>query len=191
MADYDKGKDNTYGSGFSLRGMLWREWPYFVMLVLALFGVAYTNFARQAMTGYWIILAPVFGLICVTARWRAFDNSQAHLRLIASQALHWAAVLFAMYLVFVADVSQMMSDFASSLMVLTVLALGTYTAGIQIASWRPCWLWAFPPSLGSKKGTLLFLLVISLVLAAVVVILVLEHRRGARGAWLEGVIRSD
>ena len=63
MADYDKGKDNAHGSGFSLRWMLWREWPYFVMLVLALFGVAYTNFARQAMTTDRILPAPVFGLI--------------------------------------------------------------------------------------------------------------------------------
>lgn len=187
MSDYDKGKDNAHGSDFSLRGMLWREWPYFVMLVLALFGVAYTNFARQAMTGYWIILAPVFGLICVAARWRAFDNSQAHLRLIASQALHWTAVLFAMYLVFVADVSQMMSDFASSLMVLTVLALGTFTAGIQISAWRLCLVGTVlalgvPAIAWLEERTLLFLLVISLVLAAIVVFVVLEHRRGARGA---------
>ena len=187
MADYDKGKDNAHGSGFSLRWMLWREWPYFVMLVLALFGVAYTNFARQAMTGYWIILAPVFGLICVAARRRAFDNSQGHLRLIGSQALHWTAVLFAMYLVFIADVSQMMSDFVSSLMVLTVLALGTFTAGIQMAAWRLCLVGTVlalgvPAIAWLEERTLLFLLVISLVLSAVVVFIVLEHRRGARGA---------
>jgi hypothetical protein len=47
------------------------------------------------------------------------------MRLIWTQVLHWTAVIFAMYLVFVADVKQMMSDFASSLM---VLALGTFTA---------------------------------------------------------------
>ena len=38
MADYDKGKDNAKGSRFSQRWMLWREWPYFVMPVLALSG---------------------------------------------------------------------------------------------------------------------------------------------------------
>ena len=49
------------------------------------------------MTGYWISLAPLFGLICVVVRWQAVEGSQAHFRLIASQALHWAAVIFAMY----------------------------------------------------------------------------------------------
>ena len=124
------------------------------MLVLALFGVAYTNFARQAMTGYWMGLAPVFGLICVILRRQGSKGSQAHLRLIVTQALHWTAVVFAMYLVFVADVKQMMSKIASSLMVLIVLALGTFTP----ASTSPPgvfafhrWASAFPSSLGSRR----------------------------------------
>jgi hypothetical protein len=108
------------------------------MLVLALFGVAYTNFARQAMTGYWMGLAPVF--ICVILRWQGTEGSQAHVRLIATQALHWTAVVSAMYLVFVADVKQMMSEIASSLMVLIVLALGTFTAASTLPPGAFAWL---------------------------------------------------
>jgi hypothetical protein len=73
------------------------------------------------MTSYWMGLAPVFGLICVILRWQDTEGGQSHARLIATQAL---AVVFAMYLVFVADVKQMMSEIASTLMVLIVLALG-------------------------------------------------------------------
>ena len=136
--EYDFDESTRSEKHFSLRSIVARDWPYVLMLVLAIFGVAYTNFARQAMTGYWIILAPVFGLICVAARWRQHESSRSQVKLIVTQALHWTAVVFAMYLVFVADVKQMMSDFASSLMVLTVLALGTFTAGIHVGAWRIC-----------------------------------------------------
>jgi hypothetical protein len=189
MVDFETDELGPTGSRFSLRGILIRDWPYFVMLLLALFGVAYTNFARQAMTGYWIALAPLFGFICVAARWRAVEGSQSHMRLIGTQAIHWAAVVVAMYLVFVADVKQMMSDFASSLMVLTVLALGTFTAGTHIASWRICLVGivlglGVPAIAWFEERTLLLLLLAIVLLAVVAVFVVLEHRRDKKAASL-------
>jgi hypothetical protein len=184
-ADTDFGGNGSAGSGFSLVGMFIKEWPYFVMLALAIFGVAYTNFSRAAMTGYWIALAPLFGLICVAARWRNLDDSQARVRLILSQALHWTAVIFAMYLVFVSDVKQMMSEIASSLMVLTVLALGTFTAGIHIVSWRVCAVGAVlgvgvPIVAWFEESTLLILLLVLVLLGVIVVLFALDHRRSAK-----------
>jgi hypothetical protein len=155
------------------------------MLVLAIFGVAYTNFARQAMTGYWVVLAPVFGLACVAARWRDLESSRSQLRLIVTQALHWTAVVFAMYLVFVADVKQMMSDFASSLIVLTVLALGTFTAGIHMGAWRICVIGialglGVPAIAWFEERTLLIMLLTLVLFAVIAVFFVLDHRWRAR-----------
>ncbi|HUB65326.1 MAG TPA: hypothetical protein VL996_12945 [Methylocella sp.] len=191
MVDDDSDERSPAGSYFGLRGILTRDWPYIVMLVLALFGVTYTNFARQAMTGYWIILAPLFALICVTVRWREFESNNSRVRLIGTQALHWAAVLFAMYLVFVADVRQMMSEIATSLMVLTVLALGTFTAGIHIASWRVCVVGValglgVPVIAWFEERTLLVFLLTVILLAVIVVFFVLERRRGAKGEGRPG-----
>jgi hypothetical protein len=187
MVDFETEEPGPTGSRFSPLGILIRDWPYFVMLLLALFGVAYTNFARQAMTSYWIALAPLFGLICVAARWRAVEGSQSHMRLIGTQVIHWAAVVFAMYLVFVADVKQMMSDFASSLMVLTVLALGTFTAGVHIAAWRVCLVGivlglGVPAIAWFEERTFLVLLLTLVLFAAVVVFFVLDHRRRTKDA---------
>jgi hypothetical protein len=185
MADYEVNGDSPNDKRFGFRGILIRDWPYFVMLLLALFGVAYTNFARQAMTSYWIGLAPLFGLICVAARWRAIEGGKSHARLIVSQALHWAAVIFAMYLVFVADVKHMMSDNATALMVLTVLALGTFTAGIHIAAWRVCLVGivlglGVPAIAWFEESALLIFLLALVLLGAVAVFFVLEHRRGTK-----------
>src|SRR5712671_412983 len=51
------------------RAFLLREWPYLLMLVLALLGVAYTSFSHAPMATYWIALAPFIGLLCVMTRW--------------------------------------------------------------------------------------------------------------------------
>jgi hypothetical protein len=136
MPDYDT--ETPDASRFSLRTFLVRDWPYLAMLTLALFGVAYTSIARQAMTTYWIVLAPCFAVICVITRWREVSNKDQHWKLIKTEALHWLAVVVAMYLVFVSDVKQMMSSDVSALMVLTLLALGTFTAGVHIGAWRIC-----------------------------------------------------
>jgi hypothetical protein len=92
----------------SPRALLKREWPYLLVVVLALFGIAYTTISRTPMSLYWIAFAP----------------------------LHWTAVLLAMHLMFVADVASMLNTDSGALAVLTLLALGTFTAGLHIGAWR-------------------------------------------------------
>ena len=108
------------------------------MLALALFGVAYSSVSRRPLTLYWFALAPFTGLICVTTRWPAAKDRNAQVRLVWTQALHWGAVLAAMSLPSAADVGDTMSTDARALYVLTLLALGTFTAGVHIGSWRFC-----------------------------------------------------
>jgi hypothetical protein len=120
------------------RAFLMREWPYVAILALSLVGVAYTSVAQRPITTYWLALAPFIGIICVVTRWPDVPEREMRLRLIATQALHWGAVLAAMNLIFVADVGQMMNADARALSVLTLLALGTFTAGLHIAAWRIC-----------------------------------------------------
>src|SRR5262249_6626462 len=157
---------------FNTRAFLVREWPYLLVLILAIFGVAYTSFSKTPITTYWIVLAPFIGLICVISRWRDAKNREQRLHLIWTQALHWGAVLVAMYLMFVADVGRMMNADASALAALTVLALGTFTAGVHIASWRICLVGAVlalvvPAIAWLEQRALLLLLGAVVVLAAI------------------------
>src|SRR3984957_7781264 len=119
-----------------LLGFLKRERPYLVILVLAIFGVAYTSITRTPMTVYWFVLAGMRYLVCVVARWPATRDGDELLNLVWTPALHWAAVLGAKNLLYIADVGQTMSTDSRALYVLTLLALGTFTAGVHIAAWR-------------------------------------------------------
>ncbi len=125
-------------SKLSSRGFFARDWPYIVMLILAVLGVAFASVAGGAMMTYWEILVPVFAAVCVWTRSRETHPRPQLRRLVTVEALHWGAVFLAMQLAYVPDVESMMNADASALMVLTLLALGTFTAGAQIGAWRIC-----------------------------------------------------
>ena len=172
MVDPQPDKPASYAWRFNPRAFLAREWPYLLVLILALLGVAYTSFARKPITIYWVVLAPFIGLICVVTRWRDAENRDQRVRLIWTQALHWIAVLLAMHLMYVADVGRMMNTDASALAALTVLALGTFTAGVHIASWRICLVGIVlalgVPAIAWLEQSALLLFLVAVVLVAII-----------------------
>ena len=155
----------------SPRALLKREWPYLLVVVLALFGIAYTAISRTPMSLYWIAFAPLMGVICVVTRWQGVHDRDERLRLVWTQTLHWTAVLVAMHLMFVADVASMLNTDAGALAVLTLLALGTFTAGLHIGSWRICLVGLIfgigVPGIALLEQSALFLLLLALVLIAI------------------------
>jgi hypothetical protein len=182
MVDYESDDDRPKVSRFGLRSFLMRDWPYIVMLVLAIFGVAYGSVSPQAMTNYWTILCPVFAIICVATQWRDVEGPEAHWHLIWTQALHWIAVILAMYLVLLVNVKQMMNADASALVVLTLLALGTVTAGIRhAAGWRVCLVGVIlglgVPAIAWLERSTLLLLLIATALLSIAVLFVMHNRR--------------
>ena len=72
--------------------------------------------------------------------WPDSETREQRLHLIWTQALHRVAVLVAMHLMYVADVSRMMNADARALSALTVLALGTVDSALPGQSRRSRWL---------------------------------------------------
>jgi hypothetical protein len=186
MVDLQTGNFAPQARRFSARAFFFREWPYLLVLLLALFGIAYTSFSRTPMTIYWIVLAPLIGLICVVTRWREFADRDERLRLIWTQALHWAAVVVAMHLMLVTDVARMINTDAGALAELTLLALGTFTAGVHIAAWRICLvgviMGASVPGIAWLEQSALLLVLLALVLAAIAAPFVWRGRKRDKGA---------
>ena len=115
-----------------------RELPYAAVFVLAIFGIAYNSYSKQSIVGYWEFLALVICVVCVGSGWPHTHDKKARLRLVWTQALHWLAFLVAMNLMLLPNVVRMMNADATSLAILTLLALGTFTAGVHILSWQIC-----------------------------------------------------
>jgi hypothetical protein len=146
----------------TVSNFLWRQLPYVVALVLAIAGVAYTNVSHQPLVGYWEFLALAIGVVCVVTRWPELDNRHAQFRLVWTQALHWIAILVTMNLMLATGVRQLLPTPAASLVLLTLLALGTFLAGLGLLSLRLCFLgiamMAAVPAISWLKQSLLFLL---------------------------------
>jgi hypothetical protein len=117
---------------------LLNDLPYIVILLLALGGVSWATFANQPVVTYWVFLSPVFGAICVFEGWRRVTTREDHLRLVYTQFLSWAGVLTAMYLSLLPVVGAVVNDDATGIALLTILALGTFMAGLQARVWRVC-----------------------------------------------------
>jgi hypothetical protein len=120
--------------------LLWRKLPYVVVLLLAILGVAYANISRQPLTGYWEFLALTIGVVCIVTNWPQTDDRQARVRLIWTQALHWATFLVMMNIMLLPGVQTLLPAPANSLVLLMLLALGTFLAGINLLSLEICFL---------------------------------------------------
>lgn len=125
---------------FSKVSFFHRQLPFLAILTLAIAGVAYANISHQPLVGYWEFLALAVGVVCVVTEWAELDDKQARFRLMWTQALHWVAVLVAMNIMLLSGVQQLLPTPATSLVLLILLALGTFLAGLNLLSLQICFL---------------------------------------------------
>ncbi len=107
--------------------------PYISMLLLALVGVV-----LRLPVVYWVILTPVFGIISIAEGWAHFVDRTQRLGFVFRVALDWCALLLAIYLLSASGVQGVMNANATSLGMMTLLALGTFVAGVQARVWQIC-----------------------------------------------------
>jgi hypothetical protein len=142
---------------------LLRNLPFIAALALAIFGVAYSNFSGHPINGYWEFLAIAIGLVCVFIGWPKAPDRDTRLRLVWTQTAHWVAVVVAMNLVLLQGFQQLMPVQAAGLVLMLLLALGTFLAGISLMSLRICFLGlamalSIPAMTWLKQASLLLLL---------------------------------
>ena len=154
----------------SLRVNFWiRELPFTLVLILTIGGVAYVSFSKQPIFIYWDILAPIIGLVCVWYGWPHAHDRTERLRLVVTQLLHWIAFLLVMNTVFLASVQKVLNAPSTGLAIFTLLALGTFTAGLHILSWQVCLLGlimalSIPAIAWIENSAFLLLILVALVL---------------------------
>lgn len=119
------------GPGFWLR-----ELPYLVILLLTVGGVAYVSMERTPIVPFWELVAMASCATCIYAGWHEAADGKARWHLVWTQLLHWGAFLAAINLVFLPSVQAVADADSTSLIVLLLLALGTFVAGVHTASWR-------------------------------------------------------
>ncbi len=159
-----------------------KELPYSLVLLLTIMGVAYTSLLKQPIVVYWEILAVVIGAICIGTGWPSAEDKAARWRLVRTQVLHWCAFLLVMNMMLLPSVQRILNANVTGLAIFTLLALGTFTAGIHVASWKVCLLGlvmalSIPAIAWIESSALIVVLVVSLVLGIGAVLWVHWHRK--------------
>ncbi|MCF3934752.1 hypothetical protein L1787_15220 [Acuticoccus sp. M5D2P5] len=113
-----------------------RESPHLAALALTVGGVAYVSMMDQPLLYYWDVVAVFIAVVCVISGWPRANQSQLRTRLVVTQLLHWAAFLLAMNLVFLPSVQSDIDADGTGLVLLLLLSLGTFVAGVHVPSWR-------------------------------------------------------
>ena len=104
-----------------------------ILFILAFVGLIITDVHRSGGFSYWRYVVPIFALIGLFLSWYLRHNDQSYsVALIWHELLHWAGLLFSVYLVSELLRIGLLSRFAASLMVLTLLALALFLAGLYI-----------------------------------------------------------
>ena len=134
MTELDASSGHAEDHSASKIGVVGRQLPFLAILALAIGGVAYTNISQRPLVGYWEFLAIAMGIVCVVTQWSELEDKQARFRLMWTQALHWLAVLVTMNIMLLSGVQQLLPTLATSLVLLMLLALGTFLAGVHLRS---------------------------------------------------------
>jgi hypothetical protein len=145
-----------------------KELPFALVLILTTLGVAYTSFSKQPIVGFWELLAPLIALVCIGSGWPSATDRTARLTLIGSQALHWLAFIVVMNMLLLPSVQRNFTANSTALAVFTLLALGTFTAGLQVFSWQVCSLglvMAVPAIAWIENSALIFVVIFAMMLA--------------------------
>jgi hypothetical protein len=167
-----------------------KELPFALVLILTTLGVAYTSFTKQPIVGFWELLAPLLALVCVGSGWSSAADRTARLILIGSQALHWLAFIVVMNMLLLPSVQRNFTANSTAIAVFTLLALGTFTAGLQVFSWQVCSLGLVMalavPAIAWIENSALIVVVIFAMMLAVGVVVWWHWRKSAQGAEIHG-----
>jgi len=161
-----------------------RELPFALVLILTTLGVAYTSLTRQPLVGFWELLAPLLALVCIGSGWPSANDKTARLILIGSQVLHWLAFIVVMNVLLLPSVQRNFTANSTAIAVFTLLALGTFTAGLQVFSWQVCSLGLVMalavPAVAWIENSALIVAVIFVLMLAVGVVVWWHWRKSAR-----------
>jgi hypothetical protein len=170
----DKTTNNNRLTG-RLRRLTVYEYILLALMTLAVIGVGITYFLPAMSYRYWVAMVPVFGIACTSIEWSRLRRQKLDTwKTVRNQLYHWFGVLVSVYLVHTLLNIQQLTKQNAGLIVLLVLALGTFLAGIQLG-WRlfvlGAFLWVILVVAAYLQGSLWVMILIGMVIISLFVYL--------------------
>lgn len=122
----------------SVHGIGVFEIVFLTLITLSVIGVAITDFSPKWSTYYWFVMLPVFAVGCLIIEWSHHRKRGAGgFNILGRQFLVWIGALLSIGVVYVLLSIGRLNYENSGLVILLLLALATYSAGI-IVDYRLC-----------------------------------------------------
>ncbi len=104
-----------------------------ILFILAFLGLIITDLHHDGGFSYWRYVVPIFALDGLFLSWYLRHNKESYsVAFIWHELLHWAGLLCSVFLVSELLRVGLLSRFAASLVVITLLSLALFLAGIYI-----------------------------------------------------------
>jgi hypothetical protein len=166
---------NTSRLARRLRKLTVYEYILLALMALAVIGVGITYFIPDKSYRYWLAMIPVFGIGCTSIEWSRLRRQDLGIwKTVRNQLIHWFGVLVSVYLVHMLLNIQQLTKQNAGLIVLLVLALGTFLAGIQLG-WRlfvlGVFLWVILVMAAYLQGSLWVMILIGVVMISLFIYL--------------------
>jgi uncharacterized membrane protein HdeD (DUF308 family) len=107
-----------------------------VLMLLSIIGIGIVDYFPEYSRHYWFAMVIVFAVACLILEWsRARGKGQKWTNIIKTQLLLWVGLLLAVQIVFLLQHTRGLNNENTGLIILLLLALTTFFAGINLG-WR-------------------------------------------------------
>ncbi|RKT44846.1 hypothetical protein [Thiocapsa rosea] len=117
-------------SGFA-RLML-EQWPYVLLFVAVIAGVAFTDMRLEFALLYWQILIPVFGLVALAIGWNsAGEDAKARTAFALKTIMHWGALFVLVWILYLPQLKDVLNAELTGLQIIFLLGLTAFLSGVH------------------------------------------------------------
>ncbi|OGT31615.1 MAG: hypothetical protein A3E87_05890 [Gammaproteobacteria bacterium RIFCSPHIGHO2_12_FULL_35_23] len=102
-----------------------------ILLIFSTLGVFIAVFAPSFAWHYWLLIVPIFAILCIWLSWHVARKHNLSSNVIWHEVIHWLALLVAVYLVSVIVNAGIINYLAGALFILILLALVIFLAGVH------------------------------------------------------------
>jgi len=108
------------------------EIAFIALLLLAIGGMAVTDYSARSGLSYWLVVIPLFAGVSIFSGWRRASADGKNVgAVLLSQLLHWGALVLAVYLIYLLERTGRLNREDAGLVALLSLSLTTVLAGIH------------------------------------------------------------
>ena len=108
------------------------EIAFIALLLLAIGGMAVTDYSARSGLSYWLVVIPLFAAVSIFSGWRRASADGKNVgAVLLSQLLHWGALVLAVYLIYLLERTGRLNREDAGLVALLSLSLTTVLAGIH------------------------------------------------------------